>query len=48
MMMATHRQVTDGYLLSLAAAHDGILATLDRGIVALARQRRDEVELIPG
>jgi uncharacterized protein len=30
-----HRQVTDAYLLALAAAHDGILATLDRGIGAL-------------
>src|SRR5512133_2173909 len=30
--VATHRQVTDGYLLRLASAHDGVLATIDRGI----------------
>jgi hypothetical protein len=38
--------VTDGYLLALAAAHDGVLATLDRGIAPLARQRPDRLELI--
>lgn len=32
--LAGHRQVTDAYLVSLAAAHDGVLATLDRGVAA--------------
>jgi hypothetical protein len=32
--MVGHRQVTDAYLVSLAAAHDGVLATLDRGVAA--------------
>ena len=30
-----HRQVTDAYLLGLAAKHDGRLVTFDRGIAAL-------------
>ena len=42
----THRQVTDGYLLALAISHDGILATLDRGIAAVAGDDRDCVELV--
>jgi toxin-antitoxin system PIN domain toxin len=43
-----HRQVTDGYLLSLAVAHGGKLVTLDRGIAAFAKANRlaDVVELI--
>jgi len=45
-VLATHRHVTDGYLLALAVAHDGVLATLDRGIAPLARQRPDRLELI--
>jgi uncharacterized protein len=35
----THRQVTDGYLLALAKAHGGRLATLDRGILSLPGAR---------
>jgi len=31
-----HQQVTDAYLLALARSHDGVLATFDRGIEALA------------
>lgn len=31
-----HRQVTDAYLLGLAAKHEGRLATFDRGIDTLA------------
>jgi toxin-antitoxin system PIN domain toxin len=31
-----HQQVTDAYLLALAAKHRGILATFDKGIAALA------------
>ncbi len=45
-VLGTHRQVTDAYLLSLAATHDGILATLDRGILSLARQCPDRLELV--
>jgi toxin-antitoxin system PIN domain toxin len=44
-LIATHRQVTDGYLLALAGAHGGVLATLDRGIRASPAAR---VELVPG
>jgi len=46
--LATHRQVTDAYLLALAAAHDGILATLDRGIRTLARNSLERLELLTG
>jgi hypothetical protein len=42
----SHRQVTDGYLLALAAGHDGVLATLDRGIASLARKYQERLELI--
>lgn len=31
-----HRQITDAYLLGLAAHHDGKLVTLDRGISTFA------------
>ncbi len=41
-----HRQVTDAYLLALARARGGILATLDRGILALAGPNQDAVELL--
>jgi toxin-antitoxin system PIN domain toxin len=44
--LGTHRQVTDGYLLALAVAHDGVLATLDRGIAALARRCPERLELL--
>jgi uncharacterized protein len=44
--LGTHRHVTDGYLLALAAAHDGVLATLDRGIAALARRCPERLELL--
>ena len=46
--LATHRQVTDAYLLALAGAHDGILATLDRGIRSLARNSPERLELLAG
>lgn len=39
-----HRQVTDAYLASLAAANEGMLATLDE---ALAQEHIDEVVLVP-
>ncbi len=34
-MISGHRQVTDAYLLGLAAANNGTLVTLDRGISSL-------------
>jgi predicted nucleic acid-binding protein len=30
-----HRQITDAYLAALAAAHDGLLATMDEALAAL-------------
>jgi uncharacterized protein len=39
-----HRQVTDAYLASLAAANGGLLATLDQ---ALARALPDRTLLVP-
>jgi toxin-antitoxin system PIN domain toxin len=45
-MLGHHRHVTDAYLLALAAAHDGVVGTLDRGMSALTRQWPDRVELI--
>lgn len=30
-----HRQVTDAYLVALAAKHQGILATMDQGLAAI-------------
>ncbi|MBM3749187.1 MAG: VapC toxin family PIN domain ribonuclease [Acidobacteria bacterium] len=41
-----HRQYTDAYLLALAAAHGGLLATLDRGVLALPGATPDAVELL--
>ena len=45
-LLGGHRQVTDAYLLALASAHGGVLATLDRGAAALARGGQLAVELI--
>ncbi len=45
-LLGSHRQVTDAYLLALAAAHDGVLASLDRGIAGLARQCPQRLALI--
>jgi uncharacterized protein len=47
-VVVTHRQVTDAYLLALAIAHDGALATLDRGIRTLARRTPERLELVLG
>ena len=41
-LLASHRQVTDAYLVGLALAHEGILATLDRGAAVLS----SSVELV--
>jgi uncharacterized protein len=48
LLLGSYRQITGGYLLKLAAAHDGVLATLDRGISALARHFPERLEIIPG
>ncbi len=45
-LIVGHRQTTDAYLLALARARRGILATLDRGLLALAGEKGDGVELI--
>lgn len=34
-LIAGHRQITDAYLMALAARHGGILATLDRAVLTL-------------
>ena len=47
-IVATHRQITDAYLLALAVAHDGVLATLDRGVRWLAQRSPDRLELSAG
>jgi uncharacterized protein len=43
-----YRQLTDAYLLALAARRKGVLATFDRGVRALAGDAfKDVVELVP-
>ena len=44
--LAGHRQVTDAYLLALTVSHEGILATLHRGMAALSGKSEAEVEII--
>lgn len=41
-----HRQITDAYLLALAGAHGGTVATLDRGLRILAEGSGEAVELL--
>ena len=41
-----HRHITDSYLLALAAKHDGVVGTLDRGMLTLARNWPGCVEII--
>jgi toxin-antitoxin system PIN domain toxin len=48
MLLAGHRQITDAYLLALAAAHDGMVATLDRGIAPLAKHYSHRLEIVNG
>ncbi len=43
MPIVGHQQVTDAYLISLAEAHGGIVATLDRGMLALGRKGSVEI-----
>ena len=44
--LAGHNQITDSYLLALASAHGGVLASLDRGAAALARANHQPFELV--
>jgi predicted nucleic acid-binding protein len=46
LVLAGHRQITDAYLLALATAHDGVVATLDRGIAMLARHDPGKLEIV--
>jgi toxin-antitoxin system PIN domain toxin len=41
-----HRQLTDAYLLGLSERHDGLLATLDRGLSATALTSADPKRLV--
>ena len=43
-----HRQVTDAYLLALAASRGGAVATLDRGMLGVAGGRVELVEMVVG
>lgn len=45
--VVSHRLVTDAHLLALAKRHNARLATLDRGVVAMAGADRDQIELLP-
>jgi uncharacterized protein len=42
-----HQQITDAYLLGLAIAHGGTLATFDRGVLGL-RGAKGFVEIVDG
>jgi hypothetical protein len=46
--VVTHSLVTDAHLLALARRHGARLATLDRGVVALAGSDADDVVLVLG
>ena len=41
-----HRQVTEAYLLALATAHGGVLASLDRAIAVLGRRNPGDLEIV--
>jgi toxin-antitoxin system PIN domain toxin len=45
--VVTYRLVTDAHLLALARRHGARLATLDRGVQALAGHDADDVLLVP-
>jgi toxin-antitoxin system PIN domain toxin len=45
--VVTHRLVTDAHLLALARRHGARLATLDRGVAAMAGPDADDVVVIP-
>lgn len=41
-----HRQITDAYLVALAESRGGLVATLDRGLLAVAVGRETLVEIL--
>ena len=41
-----HRQITDAYLVALATSRGGVLATLDRGVLAVVGNNEKSVELV--
>ena len=41
-----HRQITDAYLVALAASRGGVVATLDRGMLSVAAGRESLVEIV--
>lgn len=43
-----HRQIMDAYLVALARSRGGVVATLDRGMLAVAMGREGLVELVQG
>lgn len=45
-LIVGHRQITDAYLLALAIARKGRLATLDRGVLSLPAASPEVVELV--
>jgi uncharacterized protein len=45
--IVAHRLVTDAHLLALARHHGAHLATLDRGLVAMAGHEASDVILVP-
>ncbi|HYA45037.1 MAG TPA: TA system VapC family ribonuclease toxin [Acidimicrobiales bacterium] len=47
LLVAVHGLVMDAHLLALARRHGARLATLDRGLVALAASRPQDVVLVP-
>lgn len=42
-----HRQILDAYLIELARAHRGVLATLDQAVRSLVPGREHLLELVP-
>jgi predicted nucleic acid-binding protein len=45
-LLIGHRQIADAYLVALAGAHGGFLATFDRGVLSLAGAQDGAVELL--
>jgi toxin-antitoxin system PIN domain toxin len=46
-LLIGHRQISDAYLVALASAHRGVLATFDRGVLSLSgAAKHGAVELL--
>jgi toxin-antitoxin system PIN domain toxin len=45
-VISGHNQIVDAYLIALAASRDGVVATLDRGMLSLAGAQADRVEVL--